>query len=90
VAKRPKSADESAQLPEPFACSAVIAGERVYVAQDMRHDEAQTYADHIGAKAVSGVWVSDSDILQASGSAKAAAALVKRLDKAATKLEGVK
>lgn len=87
--RRPKAADESAIKPDPFACSAIIHGERVYVAQDMRPDEAQTYADHIGAVARSGVWVDDADILKASGSPKAAAALVERMDKAATKLERI-
>ncbi len=73
----------------PFACSAVNQGERTYVAQDMRHDEALAYADHISAVAYPGVFVSDVRILAASANAKAAVALVKEMDKAATKLETI-
>jgi hypothetical protein len=80
---------KSAIIPQPFACSAIIHGERVYAAKDMRHDEAQTYADQIGAVARSGVWADDADIEKAIASPEAAVAFVKSLDKAATKLERV-
>lgn len=73
---------------EPFACSAIIHGERIYAAQDMRHDEAEAYAAKIGAHAVEGVWVSVAAIA-AARSGRAIQLLYQALDKAATKLEGV-
>lgn len=73
---------------DPFAVSIIIAGERAFVAQDMRHDEAVKYAEENGWIAVEAVVVTVAAIAKAK-SGRAIQLLYQALDKAATKLEGV-
>ena len=93
--RKPVRADGPAIIPDPFAASAIIHGERVFVAEDMRHDEARDYAQKLGAHAVEGVWISAQYITQAKTDADRDGAnyqlqlyrLLADLDKALTKLE---
>ena len=95
MAKRkpaPPSDSGTVPIPEPFACSAIIHGERVFAAQDMRHDEAVKYANRIGAVAIEGVWISKRDATKIAAlldRLEGGRALAAELVKATTTLEAI-